>query len=92
MNGQAIKFISIPNDRLCPVAAALCIRARAQRLNTGLTSPIGVYQIDLSSSTQFVKDIEINTFIQEAVKATYRIQKQDDLLKWHCHSFRVSVA
>ena len=90
-NGQSIPMTrDHKNPDLCPVLAALRIRARARRLNKSRHDTIAKFKSD-TGKTRYITNSLISAHLQSAAKKIYNITKREILQLWSPHSIRVGA-
>ena len=74
----------------CPVRAALCIRARAQRYNIPIHHPIAIFKNHVGGVT-LITSRHVENFLQKLAKSVYNITKTEELKRFSSHSIRVGA-
>ena len=94
-NGQVIPY---KRDRarpdVCPVSAALRIILRASALGLPLSLPLAVYSASSSTSPyRHIRASQVVDLLRRSAQSVFGLKSNDKLLlKWTCHSIRVTAA
>lgn len=89
-NGQRLTFAANTADpELCPVAAALRIRRRAQQLGLSVTAPLEQYRA--KGTRTLIHSNIIRRCLRRLAKYCYNLTRKEDLDRYTAHSIRVGA-
>ena len=89
-NGQILTYIANENNTvICPVKAALRIRARAIRLH--IPDDLRVSFSPLKELVLYCDDSHVESHLKSLASQCYNITYKVDLTRFTCHSFRVGA-
>ena len=97
-NGQKIPYTKNKKcPRICGVAAAYCIRRRADRLKSPYHYPLGVHRTGTTSSNTFITGEDIGDLLHTVAAKVYNLnaskrQDREILKRYSAHSMRVTAA